>query len=327
MKFNISKNDNEITISTSKKLQSISDFSNSNVFDIIDSIKLTKYDIDNVKDSSIAHITNYLDYFEDTFEDISILTFTSCDVESYDFEGNLKVLNSSKGFENAKIDISNIIYINRALSKNDLFKVFKSINASKSKFFSDMNLPVHIQNILNTNDFLCVMCNISDECENLNLNVTEAVEIVCEKAFKKLDLTCGILDYLVSEAIQIGGLVDSAVLITHSYPSDFKDRLHAQIVNSLEDINVISIIMASLRLDEDIICSHIREVDFNTPNLNGDKALALTLANQIGGTNAVFEFNNYMKYKPGVLGELPPVFTGLVAGCVTKVLCEVLNGR
>ena len=320
MKFNITKNDNEITISTSKKLHTISDFSNSNVFDIINTIKLTKDDITNLKDSSIAHTTNHLDYFEDTFEDITILTFTSCDVESYDFEGNLRVLNSSKGFENAKIDISNIIYINRALSKKDLFKVFKSINTAKSQLFSNMNLPIHIQNILNTNDFLCVMCNISDEYENLNLNVTESVEIACEKAFKKLDLTCGILDYLVSEAIQIEELVDSAVLIIHSYPDDFKDRLHSQIVKSLEDINVISIIMAALRLDEDIIRSHIREVDFNTPNLTGDKALALTLANQIGGNNAVFEFINYMKYKPGVLGELPAVFTGLVAGCVTNVL-------
>ena len=320
MKFNITKKDNQITISSSKKLHTISDFTHSGGFDTVSDIILTKADISDLNSNSIAHTTNHLDYFEKTFKDLTIFTFTSCDVFLQDFEDTLKVLNSPKGFQDAKIDISNIVYINRALSKRDLVKAFKLINASKSRFFTNLNLPVHIQNILNTDDFLCVMCNCEGG-DDLDFEITEAFEITLEEAFKKLDLTCGILDYLVSEGIQISELVESAVTYVDNFTDGIKDKIHSEIVKNLSDIDVIAILMAAVRIDSDISEGHIREIN-SYDDLYGDKAFAVSLANLIGGGKAILRLNRYLTYKPGVLYFLPSVFTGLVVGCVTKVLEE-----
>jgi len=58
--------------------------------------------------------------------------------------------------------------------------------------------------------------------------------------------------------------------------------------------------------------------DFNAGNV-----LGLAIANQIAGTEGIFNFNRYIEAKPGIIWGLPPIldsaFAGLIAGCISKI--------
>ena len=117
-----------------------------------------------------------------------------------------------------------------------------------------------------------------------------------------------------------GGWID--VEITE----DLKAKLEAQILKSLTDINVIALLVAAMRTEQDLTGKHIREVDVaDDPDyFHTDEVLGFAIANQIAGTNAVFNFNKYYEAEPGIIYGLPPIlagaFAGLIAGCMTKIL-------
>jgi phosphatidylglycerophosphatase A len=51
--------------------------------------------------------------------------------------------------------------------------------------------------------------------------------------------------------------------------------------------------------------------------------MGMSVANQIAGTKAIFNFKRYDEAKPGVIANLGPVlddiFAGLIAGCMSKI--------
>ena len=97
-----------------------------------------------------------------------------------------------------------------------------------------------------------------------------------------------------------------------------------QILKALSDINVIMLLMAAFRTEQDVSAGRIREINaVGHNNIYSNELLGLAISNQIAGTKAVFNFNRYITVKPGVLTYLPPmvdnVFAGLIAGCVSKI--------
>ena len=104
--------------------------------------------------------------------------------------------------------------------------------------------------------------------------------------------------------------------------------LEKQIRKSLEDINVVVLIVAGIRVEDDL-ANHLIEgvdVDDDPAYLYSDEVLGMAIANQIAGTKAIFNFKRYDEEKPGVIGTLGPmlddVFAGLVAGCMSKLFEE-----
>jgi alpha-ribazole phosphatase CobZ len=265
------------------------------------------------------------------------------DVFIEDFTDNLQVANSPKGFADARINFSHVIHIDRAVSPKDLLRIFKLVAGAKAKALADMALPVHIQNISNTNDFLAVLGNLPENdgksldinnaeyddiyFDDLGIRISEAIEISLEDAFRYYGLTFGILDYLVSEGIQIGDLADAGMELLSGVEvtDELKDRMKEQILRSLADINVIALIDAALRAEQDMAGNRIRELD-DSAHLNADKVLGLAVANQIAGTGAALNFRIYDEAKPGIIWGLPSMlgdaFAGLIAGCVSKILEE-----
>ena len=147
-----------------------------------------------------------------------------------------------------------------------------------------------------------------------------------DESFKKFDLTFGILDYLVSEGILIGDLIDSGMELVDDadVTEELKQKMENQILKALSDINVIMLLMAAFRTEQDVSAGRIREVNaVGHNNIYSNELLGLAISNQIAGTKAVFNFNRYITVKPGVLAYLPPmvdnVFAGLIAGCVSKI--------
>jgi len=227
-----------------------------------------------------------------------------------------------------------------------LLKIFKAVTNIKAKSLTSMALPIHIQNILNTNDFLAVLSNIPEsdgesldinnaqydeiDFEEIKIQIEEAIEISLEDAFKRLDLTFGILDYLVAEGILIGDLIEAGLELVDDdeVKDDLKQKMEAQILKSLTDIDVITLIVAAMRTEQDISGDHIREINMgdDSNQLYADDVLGLAVSNHIAGTKATFNFRRYSEAKPGIIYGLPPflddVFAGLIAGCVSKIFEE-----
>ena len=353
MKFNIIEKDYGISINNPQYFLAFSDFTVSDGIDIVENVNIVnakddfnaaakKAEIFNQSEGSyIAQATDCLDYFMNSYGDLTVFTFMANDVVIEDFTDLLQVANSPKGFVDARINLSHVIYIDRTISPKDLLKIFKLVTAAKAKALAEMNLPLHIRNILNKNDFLAVLGNVPEsnadsldinnaeyddiDFDELKIRISDAVEISLEDAFEKLGLNFGILDYLVSEGILIGDLVEAGLeLVDDEITPDLKDRMESQILRSLADINVIALLMAAMRAEQDLTANNIREMENNDkdPLLVGE-VLGLAVSNQIGGTKAVFNFKRYAEAKPGIIYGLPPIlddiFAGLIAGCISRI--------
>ncbi|MBE6508830.1 MAG: phosphatidylglycerophosphatase [Methanobrevibacter sp.] len=358
MDLNIIKKDYGICINNPNHFLAFSDFTVSDGIDIVENVNIVKAKnefrptakkaeiFNRSQGSYIAQASESLDYFENSYGDLTIFTFMTNDVVIEDFTQHLKVANSPKGFGDARINLSHVIHIDRVLSPKDLLKVFKIVTNIKAKTLAKWALPLHIQNILNTDDFLAVLANISESIDdNLDINnaeyddidfdefkthLEEAIEISLEDAFKKLKLTFGILDYFVSEGILIGDLVDAGLELVSDVEitQELKDKMKAQILKSLTDINVVTLLVAAMRTEQDLTGSRIREVDMGDDSVHfyTDEVLGLAIANYIAGTKAAFNFKRYAEAEPGIIYGLPPmlddIFAGLIAGCVSKILEE-----
>ena len=353
MKFNIIEKDYGISINNPQYFLAFSDFTVSDGIDIVENVNIVnakddfnaaakKAEIFNQSEGSyIAQATDCLDYFMNSYGDLTVFTFMANDVVIEDFTDLLQVANSPKGFVDARINLSHVICIDRTISPKDLLKIFKLVADAKAKALAEMNLPLHIRNILNENDFLAVLGNVPEsnadsldinnaeyddiDFDELKIRISDAVEISLEDAFEKLGLNFGILDYLVSEGILIGDLVEAGLeLVDDEITPDLKDRMESQILRSLADINVIALLMAAMRAEQDLTANNIREMENNDkdPLLVGE-VLGLAVSNQIGGTKAVFNFKRYAEAKPGIIYGLPPIlddiFAGLIAGCISRI--------
>lgn len=345
-RVNVIEKDYAVFINNPNHFLAISDLTDSDGINIVENVniiksnnssKVKKESVNQEKRQYITQETNSLNYFRKSYGDIVLYTFLENDVIIQDFTGNLQVANSPKGFEDAKINISHVIYIKKILSKKDLLKIYKLISKTKAKYLADKNLPVHISNILNNDDFLAVLSDVPqndeyefDEYDIDEPNIKNAIVDSLDEAFKRFNLTFGILDHLVSKGILIGDLIEAGMELIHGDDAsqEFEKKLEAQIFKSLEDINVITMLMVAIRAEQDFTYKRIRELADKDESsiLYADEILGLSVANQIGGTKATFNFNQYYNLKPGILYGLPPVlndvFAGFIAGCVSKVLEE-----
>ena len=138
------------------------------------------------------------------------------------------------------------------------------------------------------------------------------------------------MDYFVSEGILLGDLVEAGLALVAGVEvtEEISEKLEAQILKSLCDINVIVLLMAAIRTEDDFTGGRIREVDVSDDPayLYTDEVLGLAISNQIAGTKATFNFKRYDEAKPGIIGGLGPmvddIFAGLIAGCMSKIFEE-----
>lgn len=354
MKLDIIEKDYGVCISNPNHFLAFSDFTVSDGIDIVENVNIVKAKdefgatakkaevFNQSQGSYIAQATDSLDYFTNTYGDLTVFTFMANDVALEEFTDQLKVANSPKGFVDARINLSHVIYIDKVISPKDLLKIFKMVAGTKARVLADMALPLHIQNILNTDDFLAVLSNVPEtdgdsldinnaeyddiDFEQLKVRISDAVEISIEDALEHLELSFGILDYMVSEGILIGDLVEAgmALIPEDDVTPELNRKMEAQILKSLTDVNVISLITAAMRLEQDTARKRIREID--SKSIYTGEVLGMDIANQIAGTKGSLNFKIYNDMRPGIIGGLVPVldniFAGLIAGCMSKILEE-----
>ncbi|WP_407461492.1 phosphatidylglycerophosphatase [Methanobrevibacter sp.] len=294
-----------------------------------------------------------IDYIINNYDDITVITVIANDLEVQDFYKELKVVNSWKGFSNAKLNLGQIILLDHAFSPKLLIQLYKIATKQKAKFFESLHLPAHINNISNNEDFLVIGSNLPEETLDqdyimeIGLDITnmeyeddeidldefierieDAVIISCEDALEKVNLNTGILDYLVSEGIQIGEMIEVGMsLLENMEPTDeLKEKLEKQLLESISDRNINALIIGAIRMEEDFKKGRVREINLNDKLVHfyPDALIGATIANQIAGTKGVLNFRRYSENKPGILYGLGPIlsnaFAGLIGGCMTKIL-------
>ena len=376
------KNEDSLYINNPDYLLTFSDLEISDGIDIIENIMVLSNDYinfnrineeDELTDIELIEITedykekneieggyicqsfDKIEYLINSYDDITVITVISNDLEVQDFHDDLKVVNSWKGFENAKLNFGQIILLNHAFSPKLLIQLYKIATKQKAKFFESLHLPAHINHILNNEDFLVIASNLPEETldqdyimeiglditnmeyedEDIDLNeftqrIEDAVVISCEDALEKINLNMGILDYLVSEGILIGDMVEVGMsLLENMEPTEeLKDNLKKQLLKSMSDKNINALIMGAIRMEEDFQKGRVREINLNEKPIHfyPDELIGASIANQIAGTKALLNFRRYSKNKPGILYGLGPIlsntFAGLIAGSMTKILEE-----
>ena len=307
---------------------------------------------------------NNINYFLEKTDKISIINFINSNLNLIKISDNLQVAKVKRDSNSIELNLSQIIYIDESLNLKELIQLYKIAVETIIKYFDYLKLPEHIQDALNNNESLILACkspinfkkgkkqnlmkliNENDKqkeistnenlenLENIKKELVNSMVKSCSLSLEKTNLSFGILDYILAEGITIDLLVDAGMELcvgideTPERIKELRLRLKNQILKSLEDINVIALLISAIRCEEDFKTNRVREVDVSDDPayLYTDEVLGIAIANQIAGTKATFNFKRYDEEKPGILSKLGPmvddIFAGLIAGCMSKIFEE-----
>lgn len=234
--------------------------------------------------------------------------------------------------------LNNIIFINEELDLESLIKCFKSCVETKERVLESKGVPLSLRKSIIDEGSLLVASNFINQGAGSEFNKVDFKEKVenpiqecmlksCQSALNNANFSLGVLDYIYQSGITLDDLVEAGLelCVGVEVNSQLKEKLRAQILKSLADINVIALIMAGLRVEEDFKQHRLREVEVedDPAYLYSDEVLGMAIANQIAGTKAIFNFKRYDELKPGIISELGPmiddIIAGLLAGCMSKI--------
>jgi alpha-ribazole phosphatase CobZ len=168
--------------------------------------------------------------------------------------------------------------------------------------------------------------------------IARAVKDAVIKAIEKQNSIIsgrGLEKRLAERGISLKELVDTALLLYIPDPKigskyQVKTFLQAEFKKAFKDLNVCSLVMAGLHLEECARRGAIPELpqekyERDPVDLIADELLGIQIAQYIGGSRAMFEFERYDKKKPGILGKLPPFLDDIVGGLIAGVLVKVCS--
>ncbi len=97
--------------------------------------------------------------------------------------------------------------------------------------------------------------------------------------------------------------------------------LKDELEKALSDLNVCSLAIAGMRLEEDGklgLIPGFSSSSFNNDPVHfvADEILGMAISNYIAGTNGIFEFIRFDKAKPGIIAKLGPVLDDIIGGIV-----------
>ncbi len=229
--------------------------------------------------------------------------------------------------------INIIVFINKDLNNNILMKSYSKALEAKIAALWDLDIRSPSWDLFtgSNEDELITACRGTanrdidqNELQNLVENcVRKAVKgAIIENGFSR-----GVVDFMEGVGVKIDDLVEAGMelLVGVEDNEDLRHKLRQQLLKSLEDLNVVSFIIAGIRLEEDYAKHRIEGIDVtdDPASLYSDEVFGMSIANQIAGTKAIFNFKRYDEEKPGIIGRLGPVlddvFAGLVAGCMSKI--------
>ena len=142
-----------------------------------------------------------------------------------------------------------------------------------------------------------------------------------------------VLSRLSERGIQLTDLVKTGMELFRPSPRISKQRatflLERGLVRALSDVNVASLVIAAVRLDEEGRTGTLPKLTAQAfladpISLVADEAIGNAIANYIGGTLGMHNFQYYDRMKPGIAKKLPPFMDDAVCGLVAGVMSRVL---
>lgn len=247
-----------------------------------------------------------------------------------------EVTSLASAFKGNKLYLNLIIFINQEINSKTLVKLYKSAVDAKFAALWDVGVVNHFSfDPLDLEDEESIVIASKGSKYEVDLElehkIIKSVKKSVREAVKKALVSCGypkgVLEYMKDVGVEIDQLVDAGMelVVGVEDTSGIKGKLEKQIYHSLEDLNVVSFIIAGIRLEEDYDKHRVQgvDVDDDPAYLYSDEVLGMSIANQIAGTKAIFNFKRYDEEKPGIISELGPVlddvFAGLIAGCMSKI--------
>ncbi|MCE5215354.1 MAG: phosphatidylglycerophosphatase A [Methanobacterium sp.] len=231
-----------------------------------------------------------------------------------------------------------IVILKEKFNETTLLKLYKTVVEAKITVLWDMGVINGFSDLINegNDDSILLACGGREEAkgsikvDDVRLQVAECVREATTKLMGKYGYPKNILDYIEDVGVSVEELVEAGMQLCVGVDKtpELNIKLKNQLLKSLEDLNVISLIIAGIRLEEDYAKHRVSGVDVedDPAYLYSDEVLGLAIANQIAGTKAIFNFKRYDEEKPGIIGTLGPVlddiFAGLVAGCMSKIFEE-----
>lgn len=231
--------------------------------------------------------------------------------------------------------ISILVVVNRVLDQGILLKLILKLQQTVTNVLWDLGVKEGHQNENNLHSILIVCRGVDgledpDGIPELEDLIQECVEKATSSALEDLGYPPTITQILSASGVEIDDLVAAGaeLLVGVDDSRELRAKIKAQLIKSLQDINVISLVLAGIRVEDDYQHHRLRdvEVDDDPAYLYADEVLGMAIANQIAGTKAIFNFKRYDEQKPGIISKLGPmlddVCAGLVAGCMSKIFEE-----
>lgn len=238
-----------------------------------------------------------------------------------------------------ELSVNLILIFDEKLDEGTLLELFKAAIEAKSAALWDLGVINHFSfDPLASvkDDSILVACTgpgdlkSHDEVSGLYKLVEQVVRKAVGEFLRKNGYPKDVLGFMKDVGVKVEDLVDAGMelCVGVEKTEELNIKLYNQILKSLEDLNVVSLIIAGIRLEEDYEKHRVRglNVDEDPAYLYTDEVLGIAVANQIAGTKAMFNFKRYDEAKPGIIATLGPalddIFAGLVAGCMSKIFEE-----
>ncbi len=235
-----------------------------------------------------------------------------------------------------KLFLNILVFVDHELNNQTMVNLFKSVVEAKIAALWDLGVINHFSfDPLDTEDdesILIASKGSSNEFNHrldhdLNSKLQKSVRETVKIALINEGFPKDVIGYMKDVGVEVDDLVDAGMelIVGVDETAELREKLKKQIYHSLDDLNVVSFIIAGIRLEEDYEKHRVRgvDVDDDPAYLYSDEVFGMSVANQIAGTKAIFNFKRYDEAKPGIISKLGPVlddiFAGVIAGCMSKI--------
>ncbi|MEM3522093.1 MAG: bifunctional adenosylcobinamide hydrolase/alpha-ribazole phosphatase CbiS [Candidatus Bathyarchaeia archaeon] len=248
--------------------------------------------------------------------------------------------------------INIIVLVNASLNESCLVNAIQTITEAKCMALKDLDIRSHFSKevasgtttdavalaTINNGKLIKYAGTATKLGELIGKSVREAVKnaiIKQEMMFPNREL----IYRLEERGVKLKDLIDTAMELYLHHPSmgsrkNAKEILKKELEKALSDVNVASLIIAGLRLEEDGINGSIPGLDAKTfikdpVFLVADEILGMAISNYIAGAKGIFEYARFDRLKPGLLKKLGPfmddVIGGLIAGASSSMYSRILS--
>lgn len=249
--------------------------------------------------------------------------------------------------------INIIVIVNRSMTESCMVNAIATITEAKCKALSSLDLRSKIsgEQATGTSSDAVVIASLNEgapleyagSATELGWLIASSVERAVREAVTSHDGVLPsrpLLKRLEERGIFLEDLISTAMEMYVPHPLFSRERakevFEKILIETMNDVNVASLVMAALRINEDgergLIPNLLAEdYEKDVVNLVADEILGISISMYIAGYNGLFEFYRFDRIKPGILKKLPPFVDdavgGLLAGASSKMYSCMLQGN